>query len=73
MNSSFFTSDRATHIKTVLVALVASTVVALVIIKAQMSQFAETRSASAQNWSDGGVVKAGKPARYSILDKSTIR
>ena len=73
MNSSFITSDRATHVKTVVVALLASTVLALVVITARVNQLVETQSATAQSRSDGGVVRAGKPIEYSTLDKSTIR
>jgi hypothetical protein len=73
MNSSFFTSDRATHIKTVVVALLASIVVVLVMTTAQITGFNETRSVTARNSSDGRVVKAPKSTRLSISEETAIR
>jgi hypothetical protein len=70
MNSSLFTCDRSTHLKIVVVSLVAAIVVALVGINARVS---ETSNLVAGAKTRGTVVKAGKPAVYSTRDDSTVR
>jgi hypothetical protein len=70
MNSSFFTCDRATHLKIVAVALVASIVVIVAGIHAHTT---DTSGVAANAETNGVVVKAGKPAVLSIRDDSTVR
>ena len=70
MNSSLFTADRSTHIKIVVTALAAAIVVVVVSINARTSDIG---LATARTWSDGPVVKAGQPAKYSVQEKSAIR
>ena len=67
MNSSFFTCDRATHVKIAAVALVAGILVTVVGIHARTS---DTSGLTAIN---GMVVKAGKPAVLSTRDDSAVR
>ena len=68
MNSSFFTCDRATHVKIAAVALVAGILVTVVGIHARTS---DSLTASAKT--NGMVVKAGKPAVLSTRDDSAVR
>ncbi len=70
MSTSFLTADRNTHVKIVVVALVAAGVVAAVAFKARAP---EPGPMAAHSRSDGLVVKAGQPARYSIRDEAAIR
>ena len=70
MNFSLFTCDRTTHLKIVVVALVAAIVIAVVGINAHISD-ASGLTAGAKT--SGTVVKAGKPAVYSTRNESTIR
>jgi len=70
MNFSLFTCDRATHLKIVVVALVAAIVVAVAGINARTGD-AGGLTASAKT--NGVVVKAGKPAVFSTRSDSTIR
>ena len=70
MNSSFFTCDRATHLKIVAVALVAGIVVIVATIHAHTS---DTSGVAANAKTNGVVVKAGKPAVLSTRDDATVR
>jgi hypothetical protein len=70
MNFSLFTCDRTTHLKIVVVALVAAIGVAVAGIHARTGD-AGGLTASART--NGVVVKAGKPAVYSTRNDSTIR
>jgi hypothetical protein len=70
MNSSFFTCDRATHLKIVAVALVAGIVVMVAGIHARTG---DTSGVTANAETNGVVVKAGKPAVLSTRDDSTVR
>ena len=70
MNSSFFTCDRATHLKIVAVALVAGIVVIAAGIHARTG---DTSAVAANAKTNGVVVKAGKPAVLSTRDDSTVR
>jgi hypothetical protein len=70
MNFSLFTCDRATHLKIVVVALVAAIVVVVAGINARTS---DAGSVTAGTKTNGVVVKAGKPAVFSTRDDSTIR
>ena len=70
MNSSFFTCNRATHLKIVSVALVAGIVVIVAGIHGRTS---DTSGVVVNAKTNGVVVKAGKPAVLSTRDDSTIR
>jgi hypothetical protein len=70
MNSSLFTCDRSTHLKIVVVALVAVVIVAIAGINARVN---DAGGLSAGAKTSGTVVKAGKPAVYSTRDDSTVR
>jgi len=69
MNSSLFTCDRATHLKIVAIALIASIVVIAVGIHARSSD----GSVAADTKTNGMVVKAGKPAIYSTRNDAAVR
>ncbi len=71
MNSSFFTCDRATHLKIVGTALAAGIVVIAVAFHARTA--ADPGGFTADAKTSGMVVKAGKPAIYSTLSNSTVR
>jgi hypothetical protein len=70
MNSSLFTCDRATHLKIVAIALVASIVVIAVGIHARTD---DSGSLAANAKTSGMVVKAGKLAIYSTRNDSAVR
>jgi len=70
MNSSFFTCDRATHLRIVAVALLASLLMIGIGISGHIS---DTRGITANAKADGTVVKADRPTRYSTRDESAIR
>jgi hypothetical protein len=64
MNHSFHSADRATHLKIVVVALVAGVVVTGFAISARTgSDYSQTAH----------VVKAGKPITVTSSDTSTVR
>ena len=69
MNASFFTCDRATHLKIVAIALIASIVAIAVGIHARTSDGSIAANAN----TNGMVVKAGKPAVYSTRNDSSVR
>ena len=69
MNSSFFTCDRATHLKIVAIALIAGIVVIAVGIHTRTSDGSITADAK----TNGMVVKAGKPTIYSTRNDSAVR
>jgi hypothetical protein len=69
MNYSLLGADRATHLKIALIALVAVVVVVVAVINAHVS---DTRRGTGITIDDA-VVKAGKPAAYTIRESSTIR
>jgi hypothetical protein len=70
MNSSFFTCDRATHLKVVVVALVAGIVIAVGGIYARIG---DDGGVTASAKTSATVVKAGKPAVYSTRNDSAVR
>jgi len=70
MNHSLVTADRTTHLKIVVVALIAAIVVVVGGITAHV---ASVETASARVGSEGGVVKAGKPATFTRTGSSTVR
>jgi hypothetical protein len=67
MNHSLRTADRAIHVKIVVVALIAATVV--VSISAHVTRV-ETAAGARSN---GPVLRAGKPATYTHRDAPFIR
>jgi len=71
MNSSFFACDRATHLKIVAIALIASMVVIAVGIHARTSD--APGSFAANTKASGMTVKAGKPAIYSTRNDTAVR
>jgi hypothetical protein len=70
MNASLFTADRATHVKIVIVALLAAIAVVAVSVNARIS---DPGLIAARARTDGLVVRAGEPARYSVRDEAAIR
>jgi hypothetical protein len=70
MNYSLTTASRTTHLKIVVVALMAAIVVVAVGITARVTAM-DTETARIRT--QGVVVKAGKPAAYSGSETSTIR
>ncbi len=66
MNHSIYSADRTTHLKIVVVALVAGIVVVGFGISA--------RSSSSDNYAQTArVIKAGKPVAITSSDSSTVR
>jgi len=66
MNHSIYSADRATHLKIVVVALVAGIVVAGLGIAARVSSgdgYTQT----------AGVIKAGKPVTVTSANTATVR
>jgi hypothetical protein len=70
MNYSLATADRATHLKIVVVALVAAIIVVAVGITAR---FTAMDSETARVRTQSVVVKAGAPAAYTRTDAPSIR
>ena len=69
-NSTIFTADRATHVKIVAIALVASIAILLVGITARTTTVADS---TARIQTAGPAVKAGKPMAITHVNTSTIR
>jgi hypothetical protein len=70
MNSSLRSADLATHIKIVVVALVA----AIVIVGAGASaRIRDSSSTTAMTKANGPVLRAGKPANITANDISKVR
>jgi hypothetical protein len=69
-NSTIFTADRTTHLKIVVVSLVASILVIGVGIAARTTT---TADATARIQTAGPAVKAGKPIAITHSDTSAIR
>jgi len=70
MNSSLWTADRATHLKVVVVAVVATTIVIAVGLHARTS---DTGAVTARIETNGPALKAGKPTQISMRDQEGIR
>jgi len=70
MTHSLIGADRTTHFKIVAVALVSAIVLVMVGITARV---AETDAATARLQAEGPVLKAGKPATFTIRDGNAIR
>jgi len=71
MNSSLYTADRTTHLKIVVVALVAATLVAGVGIAARDVDLGTDVLVSQQ--AQGPALKAGAPVTYSTSGATVIR
>jgi len=65
MNHSLLSADRGTHVKIVVVALLAALAVVIAGISAHISDASNMTAAAKTN---GPVVKAGAPAVYSKRD-----
>jgi hypothetical protein len=74
-NATIFAADRTTHLKIVVIALMASIAVLLVGITARNTTAAGTTAAgtSARIQVAGPAVKAGKPVAISHNDATAIR
>jgi hypothetical protein len=70
MNYSLATADRATHLKVVVVALVAAIIVVAIGITARITA---TDTETARVRTQSIVVKAGAPASYSRIDTPSVR
>lgn len=68
MNHSFYSADRATHLKIVVVALVAATAVAGVGVTARVKSGDTYAQADKVQ-----VVKAGKPVMMTKTDQQVVR
>jgi hypothetical protein len=71
-NSTIFTADRTTHLKIVVISLVASILVIVVGIAARTTTTADATTTS-RIQTAGPAVKAGKPMAITHSDTSTIR
>ena len=71
MNSSLRTADRATHIRIVVVALIAAVVVVTVGLNARTPDASAVAATKVRI--DGPVQKAGRPTIYSHSDGTTVR
>jgi hypothetical protein len=71
MNSSFRTADRATHVRIVIVAVVAAIVVVTVGVNARTPDTGTMTATKGRI--DGPVQKAGRPTIYSNSGSSTVR
>jgi len=69
MNHSIATADRMTHLKIVVVALIAGTLVAGVGVASRVGDTNTGMSAGI----DGPVIKAGKPTVLTTSDNSIVR
>jgi hypothetical protein len=68
MNHSFYSADRATHLKIVVVALLAATAVAGIGITSRVSssdQFADAQRVQ--------IIKAGKPVMVTTSGQTVVR
>jgi hypothetical protein len=68
MNHSFYSADRTTHLKIVVVALLAATAVAGIGITARVSTSDEFAQADRAQ-----VIKAGKPVMVTTSGQSVVR
>jgi len=67
MNHSIYSADRATHLKVVVVALIAAVVVTGLSISARLSNSDDGYAQTAH------VIKAGKPVTVTSSDTSMVR
>ncbi len=69
MNWSMYTADRTTHLKIVVVGLIAATMIAVIGISARkLNLGTDILTAQAPT-----VIKAGGPVIFTVRDGSTIR
>jgi hypothetical protein len=68
-NASIFTADKSTHLKIVVISLIASIAVIIVGIEARTTPADPT----ARIQTAGPAVKAGKPTAITRSDSSTVR
>jgi len=71
MNSSLRTADRATHIRIVVVALIAAVVVVTVGLNARTPDAGTVTATKVRI--DGPVQKAGRPTIFSHSDGTAVR
>ncbi len=69
MNHSLLTADRATHVKIIVVTLIAATIVVSIGISAHVTRV-ETAAGARSN---GPVMRAGKPTTFTHRDAPLIR
>ena len=70
MNSSMFTADRITHLKIVVVALIAAVLVAGIGVTARVTDYG---NGLAGMQASGPALKAGKPVNAASSDRFAIR
>ena len=68
MNSSMFTADRLTHLKIVVVALIAATVVAGVGVTARVADY----NSATELHASGPALKAGKPVSAAVREGVSV-
>ncbi len=69
MNTTMFTADRVTHLKIVVVALIAATVVAGIGVTARVTDF----NSATELHASGPALKAGKTMSTAVRDGVTVR
>jgi ABC-type proline/glycine betaine transport system permease subunit len=72
-NSTIFTADRTTHLKIVVISLVASILVIVVGIAARTTTTTADATTTSRIQTAGPAVKAGKPMAITHSDTSAIR
>lgn len=73
MNHSIYSADRSTHLKVVVLALVAATAVLVGSIAARVGTSSDTSSQTASAKVHGPVVKAGAPVVVTATDSQVTR
>jgi hypothetical protein len=69
-NASLVTADRSTHLKIVVVSLVAAIVVVAVGVAARAPS---NETTTVRVKSDGRVIQAGKPVTVTVRESATVR
>ena len=69
-NSSLVTADRSTHLKIVVVSLVAAIIVVAIGVAARPPV---NEATTARVKSDGRVIQAGKPVTVTVREGATVR
>lgn len=72
-NSSLMSADGATHLKIVVVSLIAAIVVVGVGIAARSDQPSGASTGSMRMIADGPVIKAGKPVVWTSRETTAVR
>jgi len=70
MTHSLIGADRSTHLKIVAVALVSAIVLVMVGVTARVT---ETDGTTARLEADGPVLKAGKPATFTVRQGTAVQ